>query len=303
MEHASTCRTRGEGGLDFRKPSQSQSLLTMRTGQRVRWVEKRSITVHNGQTIPAWNHRFRWGRSRRNLCALIRFISSSSAFIFSSCCSFFDFDGSLPRSFSSAFSTDSLVVSAISNPHCWSSGFFFAKHMIARLDRYGIWSRSTIHQPAENTAMIIKITGRSPPAITTAVKQVSLSNSATSGDPSFQILLWDGAAGLGTDRDPTGQSISEAFVRRCAVRSMRTFGEASREFFRRSAARSGRMIEPCGATGSLPKAPCKPRIALLPRWRIYNFPCARKHVPAEGGLPVNFQPAVYLAQTAYCDQD
>jgi len=63
----------------------------------------------------------------------------------------------------------------------------------------------------------------------------------------------------------SGQSISEAFVRRCAVRSMRTFGEASREFFRRSAARSGRMIEPCGATGSLPKAPCKPRIALLPR--------------------------------------
>jgi hypothetical protein len=52
-----------------------------------------------------------------------------------------------------------------------------------------IWSRSTMHQPAENTAMIIKMTGRSPPPITTVVKQVSLSNSATSGDPSFQILL------------------------------------------------------------------------------------------------------------------
>jgi hypothetical protein len=51
-EHASTCRIRGEGGPDFRKPSQSQSSLTMRTGRRVRWVEQRSITVHNGQ--PLW---------------------------------------------------------------------------------------------------------------------------------------------------------------------------------------------------------------------------------------------------------
>jgi hypothetical protein len=46
-----------------------------------------------------------------------------------------------------------------------------------------------MHQRAENIAMIVKMTGRSPPPITTAVKQVSLSNSATSGDPSFQILL------------------------------------------------------------------------------------------------------------------
>src|SRR5258708_27750467 len=43
----------------------------------------------------------------------MRFISSSSVPIFSSNRAFFDFGGSLPRNFSSAFSTESLVVSAM----------------------------------------------------------------------------------------------------------------------------------------------------------------------------------------------
>jgi hypothetical protein len=156
-------------------------------------------------------------------------------------------------------------------------GFLFAKHMIAQLDRHSNWSMSTMHQPAENTAMIIKMTGRSPPPITTALKQVSLSNSATSGDPSLHILLSDGATGFGADCDRVRKSISGGFACGCAVRPMRAVGEASREFFRRSAARSGRVIEPCGATGPLPKAPCIPRIALVPRWRI-GFPLRGKNM-------------------------
>jgi hypothetical protein len=57
----------------------------------------------------------RWCRSRRSLCALMRFISSSRAFISSVRRSFLDFGASALRSFSSAFSTESLDVSAMAN--------------------------------------------------------------------------------------------------------------------------------------------------------------------------------------------
>jgi hypothetical protein len=51
-------------------------------------------------------------RSRRSLCALIRLMSSSSASISSLCRASLDF-GSVLRSFCNAFSTESLVVSAM----------------------------------------------------------------------------------------------------------------------------------------------------------------------------------------------
>jgi hypothetical protein len=56
------------------------------------------------------------GRSKRNLCALMRSISSLSASISSLRRASLDFGVSLERSFSSAFSTESLVVSAMVNP-------------------------------------------------------------------------------------------------------------------------------------------------------------------------------------------
>jgi hypothetical protein len=63
----------------------------------------------------------------------MRFISSSSASIFSSCRSFFDFGGSLPRSFSSAFSTESLgVPPMLDHPHNdRSSGWLAWRHLQA----------------------------------------------------------------------------------------------------------------------------------------------------------------------------
>src|SRR5204862_5775117 len=51
-------------------------------------------------------------RSSRSRCALMRFISASSSSIFSSRCSPLDFGASL-RNLSSAFSTESLLISAI----------------------------------------------------------------------------------------------------------------------------------------------------------------------------------------------
>jgi len=54
----------------------------------------------------------RWSRSRRCLIALKRCVSSSSVSIFSSSRAIFAFGASLPRSFSSAWPTESLVVSA-----------------------------------------------------------------------------------------------------------------------------------------------------------------------------------------------
>jgi hypothetical protein len=54
-------------------------------------------------------------RSRRSLCALKRFISSSSAAISSVRRAFLDFGASAARSFSRAFSTESLGVSAMAD--------------------------------------------------------------------------------------------------------------------------------------------------------------------------------------------
>ena len=57
----------------------------------------------------------RWWRSRRSLCARMRFISSSSASISSERRVSLDFVASAARSFSSAFSTESFGVSAMAN--------------------------------------------------------------------------------------------------------------------------------------------------------------------------------------------
>jgi len=65
-----------------------------------------------------------WCPCSRSLCALMRFISSSSASISSSRRSFLDFSGSALRIFCSAFSTDSLGVSAMASLGTGHGGSF-----------------------------------------------------------------------------------------------------------------------------------------------------------------------------------
>jgi hypothetical protein len=85
-----------------------------------------------------------WSRSKRSLCALVRFISSSSALICSSCRSYFDLGRSLLRNLSSAFPTESLGVSAIDNPQIalsrtWGLQLFRARsRRCVRSRRHGI---------------------------------------------------------------------------------------------------------------------------------------------------------------------
>jgi hypothetical protein len=81
----------------------------------------------------------RWCRSRRSLCAFKRFISSSSASIFSVSRAFLDFGASAPRSFSSAFSTESLGVSAMINPHVQATSI----QRMAQLRQIGVPATAT----------------------------------------------------------------------------------------------------------------------------------------------------------------
>jgi hypothetical protein len=78
-------------------------------------------------------------RSRRSLCAFKRFISSSSASIFSVSRAFLDFGASAPRSFSSAFSTESLGVSATTDPHVQATSV----QTMAQLRQIGVPATAT----------------------------------------------------------------------------------------------------------------------------------------------------------------